>query len=138
MNQIVLEHGPATHREATDERERGRALRSRSRGTPTPSGTPRRAATTPSRCCSATTSPDHADLVPIRHGRMAADPFAFYRGSAAIMAADLATTPRSGLATQLCGDAHLSNFGVFASPERQLLFDLNDFDETLPDPGSGT
>ena len=74
------------------------------------------------------------DLVPIRHGRMASSAFAFYRGAAVIMAADLATTPSSGLRTQLCGDAHLSNFGVFASPERRLVFDLNDFDETLPGP----
>ena len=74
------------------------------------------------------------DLVPVRHGRMAASPFTFYRGSAAIMAADLASTPTAGLDVQLCGDAHLSNFGGYASPERQLLFDLNDFDETLPGP----
>ncbi len=74
------------------------------------------------------------ELVPIRYGRMLASPFAFYRGGALIMAADLATTPRSGLMTQLCGDAHLSNFGLFASPERRLVFDLNDFDETLPGP----
>ena len=75
-----------------------------------------------------------ADLVPVRHGRMMASPFTFYRGSAAIMASDLAPTPTAGLEVQLCGDAHLSNFGLFASPERQLLFDLNDFDETLPGP----
>ncbi|PVZ59617.1 DUF2252 domain-containing protein [Arthrobacter sp. H-02-3] len=74
------------------------------------------------------------DLVPVRHGRMLASPFTFYRGAAKIMAADLKDTPRAGLITQLCGDAHLSNFGVFASPERTLLFDLNDFDETLPGP----
>ncbi|HKE79546.1 MAG TPA: DUF2252 domain-containing protein [Solirubrobacteraceae bacterium] len=74
------------------------------------------------------------DLVPIRYGRMLASPFAFYRGGAAIMAEDLASTPRSGLTVQCCGDAHLSNFGVFASPERRLVFDLNDFDETLPGP----
>jgi uncharacterized protein (DUF2252 family) len=74
------------------------------------------------------------DLVPIRYGRMLASPFAFYRGGAAIMAEDLAATPRSGLTVQCCGDAHLSNFGVFASPERRLVFDLNDFDETLPGP----
>jgi uncharacterized protein (DUF2252 family) len=74
------------------------------------------------------------DLVPVRHGRMMASPFTFYRGAAKIMAADLEHTPRAGLTAQLCGDAHLSNFGVFASPERQLLFDLNDFDETLPGP----
>ena len=74
------------------------------------------------------------DLVPVRHGRMMVSPFTFYRGAAKIMAADLKDTPRAGLVVQLCGDAHLSNFGVFASPERTLLFDLNDFDETLPGP----
>ena len=74
------------------------------------------------------------ELVPIRYGRMLVSPFTFYRGAALIMAADLAATPRSGLNAQLCGDAHLSNFGVFASPERQLMFDINDFDETLPGP----
>ncbi len=74
------------------------------------------------------------DLVPVRHGRMAASPFTFYRGAAKIMATDLRDTPTAGLNVQLCGDAHLSNFGAFASPERTLLFDLNDFDETLPGP----
>jgi uncharacterized protein (DUF2252 family) len=74
------------------------------------------------------------ELVPIRYGRMLVSPFTFYRGAAMIMANDLAATPRSGLTVQCCGDAHLSNFGVFASPERQLMFDLNDFDETLPGP----
>src|SRR6478609_9147454 len=74
------------------------------------------------------------DLVPVRHGRMMVSPFTFYRGAAKIMAADLAGTPNAGLDAQLCGDAHLSNFGGFASPERRLLFDLNDFDETLPGP----
>ena len=74
------------------------------------------------------------DLVPVRHGRMMVSPFTFYRGAAKIMAADLAGTPTAGLDVQLCGDAHLSNFGAFASPERRLLFDLNDFDETLPGP----
>jgi uncharacterized protein (DUF2252 family) len=74
------------------------------------------------------------DLVPVRHGRMLVSPFTFYRGTAKIMAADLAGTPTAGLHVQLCGDAHLSNFGAFASPERRLVFDLNDFDETLPGP----
>jgi uncharacterized protein (DUF2252 family) len=74
------------------------------------------------------------ELVPIRYGRMQVSPFTFFRGAAAIMAADLAPTPTSGFAVQLCGDAHLSNFGVFASPEREMLFDINDFDETLPGP----
>ena len=74
------------------------------------------------------------DLVPVRHGRMMVSPFTFYRGAAKIMAADLAGISRAGLEVQLCGDAHLSNFGAFASPERILLFDLNDFDETLVGP----
>ncbi|MFI7061298.1 DUF2252 domain-containing protein [Kribbella sp. NPDC050124] len=74
------------------------------------------------------------DLVPVRHGRMMVSPFTFYRGAAKIMAVDLAGTPTAGLEVQLCGDAHLSNFGVFASPERRLVFDINDFDETLPGP----
>ncbi len=74
------------------------------------------------------------ELLPIRYGRMLVSPFAFYRGAAMIMAGDLAPTPRSGLQVQCCGDAHLSNFGVFASPERRLVFDVNDFDETLPGP----
>jgi uncharacterized protein (DUF2252 family) len=74
------------------------------------------------------------ELIPIRNGRMAASPFAFYRGAAAVMAADLGPTPRTHLDVQLCGDAHLMNFGGFASPERSLVFDVNDFDETLPGP----
>ncbi|GAA2813408.1 DUF2252 domain-containing protein [Kitasatospora paracochleata] len=75
-----------------------------------------------------------AELVPIRYGRMLVSAFTFYRGAAAVMAADLARTPASGLHAQLCGDAHLSNFGLFASPERRLMFDVNDFDETFPGP----
>lgn len=74
------------------------------------------------------------ELVPIRYARMAVSPFTFYRGAALIMASDLAGTPASGLTAQICGDAHLSNFGVFATPERDLIFDINDFDETLPGP----
>ena len=74
------------------------------------------------------------ELVPIRYGRMLVSPGTFFRGGALIMASDLAATPRSGITVQLCGDAHLSNFGLFASPERQLMFDINDFDETLPGP----
>ena len=75
-----------------------------------------------------------SELVPIRYGRMLASPFAFFRGAAAIMAMDLAKTPQSGLRVQACGDAHLSNFGVFAAPDRRLVLDVNDFDETLPGP----
>ncbi len=74
------------------------------------------------------------ELVPIRYGRMLVSPFTFFRGAALVMASDLATTPRSGLMAQICGDAHLSNFGLFASPERAMMFDVNDFDETLPGP----
>ncbi|HEY6637591.1 MAG TPA: DUF2252 domain-containing protein [Solirubrobacterales bacterium] len=74
------------------------------------------------------------ELISIRHGRMLVSPFTFYRGAAGIMAADLGVTPRSGLDVQLCGDAHLSNFGVFAAPDRRLIFDINDFDETHPGP----
>ena len=73
-------------------------------------------------------------LVPIRYGRMLVSPFTFYRGAALIMAADLAATPVSEVTVQLCGDAHLSNFGLFGTPERQMIFDINDFDETLPGP----
>ncbi len=72
------------------------------------------------------------ELIPVRFGRMSQSPFAFYRGSAAVMAADLATTQTSGLRVQACGDAHLLNFGGFATPERNIFFDINDFDETLP------
>ncbi|MDQ1307296.1 MAG: hypothetical protein QG671_3128 [Actinomycetota bacterium] len=75
-----------------------------------------------------------AELVPLRYGRMLASPFTFFRGAALVMAADLATTPRSGLQVQACGDAHLSNFGAFGTPERSLVFDINDFDETTPGP----
>jgi uncharacterized protein (DUF2252 family) len=74
------------------------------------------------------------ELVPIRHGRMLVSAFTFYRGAAGIMVADLARTPTTDLKVQLCGDAHLSNFGVFAAPDRDLVFDLNDFDETAPGP----
>ena len=75
-----------------------------------------------------------AELLPIRYGRMLASPLAYFRGAALVMASDLATTPATGLISQVCGDAHLSNFGIFASPERRLIFDINDFDETQPGP----
>src|SRR5712692_6787647 len=74
------------------------------------------------------------ELVPVRHGRMMVSPFTYYRGAALPMASDLASTPASGLAVQACGDAHLSNFGICGSAERRLVFDVNDFDETLPGP----
>jgi len=78
------------------------------------------------------------DLVPLRYGRMLQSPFTFYRGSAGVMAADLARTPVSGIHVQVCGDCHLMHFGGFATPERRLIFDINDLDETLPAPWSGT
>ncbi|WP_432001947.1 DUF2252 domain-containing protein [Streptomyces sioyaensis] len=124
----------ATGPTARERAERGRALRSE---------VPR------SRHAEFTPAPDRADpvdiverqsahrvpeLVPLRYGRMLESPFRFYRGAAAIMAADLATTPSTGLRAQLCGDAHLLNFRLLASPERHLMFDINDFDETLPGP----
>jgi len=74
------------------------------------------------------------ELAPIRYGRMLASPFTFFRGAAYVMAADLAEVPRTGLRAQLCGDAHLSNFGIFAATDRRLVFSINDFDETLPGP----
>jgi uncharacterized protein (DUF2252 family) len=74
------------------------------------------------------------ELIPIRHGRMMRTPFTFYRGAALNMAADLAVTPATGLRVQACGDGHLLNFGAFATPERRLVFDINDLDETLPAP----
>ena len=74
------------------------------------------------------------ELVPIRYGRMSLSPFTFLRGSAGVMASDLANSPISGIKVQICGDAHLINFGFFATPERNLVFDVNDFDETLPGP----
>ena len=75
-----------------------------------------------------------AELVPIRFGRMAVSPFAFLRGSAAVMTADLAPVPTTGLRVQACGDCHLMNFGLFATPERNVVFGINDFDETMPGP----
>ena len=74
------------------------------------------------------------ELVPLRHGRMMVSPFTFFRGAALVMASDLARTPNTGMRAQLCGDAHLLNFGLFGTPERSLIFDTNDFDETLPGP----
>jgi hypothetical protein len=79
-----------------------------------------------------------AELLPLRHQRMAASPWNYYRGAAAVMAADLASQPSTGLLVQLCGDAHVLNFGLWATPERNLMFDLRDFDETLPGPSSAS
>ena len=89
---------------------------------------------TPSSCWKSKPRPACLNSVPIRYRRMLVSPFAYFRGAALPMAADLAAAPTSGLTVQICGDAHLSNFGVFGSPERHLVFDVNDFDETAPGP----
>jgi len=98
-----------------------------------PNGRPARGGAIRSNCCWARTK-GACRRFPVRFGRMAASPFAFYRGAAALMAADLATTPATGIVVQACGDAHLMNFGGFATPERNVIFDINDLDETLPAP----
>ena len=90
--------------------------------------------TAPALLLEAQEQPRVPELIPLRHQRMTESPFAFYRGAAAIMADDLARTPSSGLMVQLCGDAHLANFGGFAAPDRSLVFDVNDFDETARGP----
>lgn len=115
-------------------RARGKAARSRARRSELGHWEPGPDRADPVALLDAQNATRFPELVPVRWGRMVASPFAFFRGSAAVMAADLATSAVSGLVTQVCGDAHLQNFGLFASPERRLLFDLNDFDETLPGP----
>lgn len=121
------------HTPAAQQRDHGRGLRST---TPrrTIAAFERRAEVDPIAILSAQNADRLRDLVPLRRERMSESPFAFYRGAAAIMAADLAGTPSSGLTVQICGDAHLSNFGLFASRDRELVFDVNDFDETNPGP----
>jgi uncharacterized protein (DUF2252 family) len=101
---------------------------------PTPSGSRRPTGPDPIALLEEQSAGRLPNLVPIRYGRMLTSPFAFLRGSAVVMAADLAHTPRSGIEVQACGDAHLANFGVFATPKRNIVFDINDFDETLPGP----
>ena len=128
-----MAHAPVSHSTVTERLARGRAARSEaSRGSHAALEVPpHRDPITWLEAQAATRLPD---LVPIRHGRMLTSPLAFFRGAAVVMANDLAPTPRAGLDVQLCGDAHLLNFGGFASPERHLVFDLNDFDETLSGP----
>ncbi len=127
-------HGAAAQVTLEERRARGRALREQ-----TPRSSHALWAATPNRpdplgVLEAQASTRLPDLVPLRYARMRVSPFAFLRGSAAVMAQDLAQTPRTGIQTQLCGDCHCANFGVYASPERTLLFDLNDLDETYPGP----
>ena len=113
---------------------RGKAARRSCRARPTRLGARRRSAATRSICSRSRRATRLPELVPIRYGRMLVSPFTFFRGGAYLMAADLADGPRTGLHAQLCGDAHLSNFGIFAAPDRRLVFSINDFDETLPGP----
>jgi uncharacterized protein (DUF2252 family) len=121
-----LEHGESP--------ERGRAARTAAPRSAHAEWTPAAGREDPIAILRRQAEPRVAELLPIRYGRMAASPFAFYRGAAAVMAADLAGTPDAGLVVQLCGDAHISNFGGFAAPDRRLVFGPNDFDETLPGP----
>ncbi len=119
---------------AGERREAGRKARGRVRRRDHVELPPAEARQDPVRVIEVSNEGRVAELVPVRHGRMAASPFAFFRGGAAIMAADLALTPSSKLRVQLCGDCHLANFGLYATPERNLVFDLNDFDETCAGP----
>ena len=121
-----LEHG--------EDRERGRAARKRTPRTAHAEWAAPRDREDPVAILRRQAESRVQELLPIRYGRMATSAFAFYRGAAAVMAADLAPTPDSGLTVQLCGDAHISNFGGFAAPDRRLVFGPNDFDETLPGP----
>src|SRR6201996_6494261 len=126
--------GPVPHLSVAERGARGKAARAEVPRASHAAFTPPPGRADPLEILESQASTRVPELVPIRYGRMLVSPFTFYRGAAMIMAADLADTPRSGLMAQCCGDAHLSNFGVFASPERRLVFDLNDFDETLPGP----
>lgn len=125
-------HDPSRSR--AERKERGRSARKRTSRTDLGEYAPSADRPDPIELLDRQNANRFPDLVPVRWGRMVASPFAFYRGSAALMAYDLAGSADSGLVVQLCGDAHLQNFGLYASPERRLLFDLNDFDETLPGP----
>ncbi|HEX4257672.1 MAG TPA: DUF2252 family protein, partial [Streptosporangiaceae bacterium] len=121
-----------TAEQTNDQRKRaGQALRTNLRRSDQGSWAPRPDRPDPVDLLEENNRPRLPDLVPVRYGRMLALPFAFLRGSAVIMADDLAGTPATGVRVQACGDAHLGNFGVFGTPERNLVFDVNDFDETL-------
>jgi uncharacterized protein (DUF2252 family) len=126
--------GDREHRSAGERRAAGKALRDAVPRSKHGRWTPPKKRRDPIEVLNDSNEGRLAQLIPIRFGRMAKSPFNFFRGSAAIMAADLASTPQSGLRVQACGDAHLLNFGCFATPERKIIFDINDFDETLPAP----
>ncbi|MGA8393767.1 MAG: DUF2252 family protein, partial [Burkholderiaceae bacterium] len=126
---------PETPYLSADERaDQGKALRDGAPRTSHAGWQPFKGRRDPVELLSASNEGRVPELIPIRFGRMSASPFAFYRGAAALMAADLAHTPTSGIRVQACGDAHLMNFGGFATPERNVIFDINDLDETLPAP----
>ena len=127
-------HAEAQYRTAPERRAEGKLLRENVPREAHAGWKPPKVRRDPVELLIATEGNRLPELLPIRHGRMASSPFAFFRGSAAQMAADLASTPCSGLRVQACGDAHLMNFGGFATPERNIIFDINDFDETLPGP----
>ncbi|MFO1394137.1 MAG: DUF2252 domain-containing protein [Steroidobacteraceae bacterium] len=129
-----VSQGKASHPSADERAAKGKALREMVPRTSHSEWKPYKGRRDPVELTLASDDGRIEDLVPIRHGRMSASPFAFFRGSAALMAADLARTPTSGIRVQACGDAHLMNFGGFATPERNVIFDINDFDETLPAP----
>ena len=117
-----------------ERRVRGKAARAEVPRESTASGGRCRTGPTRSTCSASQGATRVPDLVPVRYGRMMETPFTYYRGAALPMASDLAGTPATGPIVQACGDAHLSNFGIFGSPERKLVFDVNDFDETVPAP----
>jgi uncharacterized protein (DUF2252 family) len=125
---------PEPHRTAADRAEEGRAVRSNVPRSSLADWAPARGRRDPVELLEEQARTRVQELVPIRHGRMLVSPFTFYRGGAFLMAADLDASPRTGLTVQLCGDAHLSNFGAYAAPDRRLVFSVNDFDETLPGP----
>jgi hypothetical protein len=126
--------GPAAPRAADDRAAAGRAARQASPRASHGEWSPAAGREDPVAILERQSEKRIGELVAVRYGRMLRSSFSFYRGAAAVMAADLAAAPSTGLRVQLCGDAHLSNFGTFAGPDRRLVFDLNDFDETLPGP----
>ncbi len=130
----VRSHTEDQYRTASERRAEGKALREKAPREAHAGWKPPKDRRDPVELLLETNQDRLPELVPIRHGRMVSSPFAFFRGSAAQMAADLSRTPCSGLRVQACGDAHLMNFGGFATPERNIIFDINDFDETLPAP----
>jgi uncharacterized protein (DUF2252 family) len=133
-SEAVSEAARVAHIDRAEGEARGRAARKVAPRTSHAGWEPPAGRTGPVEILAAQAESREPDLVPIRHGRMLVSPFTFYRGAAAIMSSDLAHTPACGMRVQMCGDAHLLNFGGYASPERELVFDVNDFDETLPGP----